>query len=129
MNLQSTLKGKNLLVVDDEPDLRTALIFDFKRRGCNIFEAANGAEAIEIVRNYPIDIVVSDIRMPGGDGVDLLKAIRDKSPDIPIVLLTTGYADFTESDAIALGALGLIEKPIDRKKMLHLLETSCAVVS
>lgn len=125
MKKDSSLKDKSVLVVDDEAELRRAMIFDLKRRGCIIFEAQNGTEAIQIVKSTRIDIVVSDVRMPNGDGIDLLKQIRAIDPNIPIVLLATGFADLSEPEALKLGAYALIEKPINRQKMLGLLEDSC----
>jgi DNA-binding NtrC family response regulator len=125
MKKASPLNGKVVLVVDDDPDLRQAVIFDLRRRGCIIHEAGCGADAIEVVKNNKIDIVVTDVRMPNGSGVDLLKQIRQTDPNIPIVLLATGFADLTEPEAKSLGAYGLIEKPIDRQKMFGLLEKSC----
>jgi DNA-binding NtrC family response regulator len=122
----SPLNGKRVLVVDDEMHLRQAIIFDLKRRGCQIYEAANGNDALNIVKANEIDIVVSDVRMPNGDGVFLLKEIRNHNAQTPIVLLCTGFADLTEPEAVKLGAFGLIEKPIDRKLMLGLLEKSMA---
>ena len=122
MGVDSRLKQLNVLVVDDEVEMRRALIFDFKRRGCVVFEAANGSAAFEIVRTNKIDIVISDVRMPNGDGISLLKKIRELDPGIPIVLLATGFADLTESEARGMGANALLEKPIDRKRMLAILE-------
>lgn len=125
---ESPLNGKNVLVVDDELELRRAVVFDLKRRGCNIFEAACGAEAAEIVKNNRIDIIVSDVRMPNGSGVDLLKEVRANNPNLPIVLLATGFADLSEPEALSMGAYALIEKPINRQKMLGLLERSCSLL-
>lgn len=122
MKKPSSLAGKKALVVDDEPELRKAIIFDLKRRGCETYEAGCGDEAIKIVQAYPIDIVLSDVRMPNGNGVDLLKQIRKLNPDIPIVLLATGFADLTESDALRMGAYALLEKPLDRRKLYSMLE-------
>lgn len=125
---ESPLNGKNVLVVDDELELRSAVVFDLERRGCTIFEAACGADAIKIVEKNQIDIIVSDVRMPNGDGIELLKRIRETHPNLPIVLLATGFADLSESEALNLGAYALIEKPFDRQKMLSLLESSCALL-
>lgn len=69
-----------------------------------------------------IDIVISDVRMPNGDGISLLTKIRELNPAMPIVLLATGFADLTEPEALGMGANALIEKPIDRKRMLAILE-------
>jgi CheY-like chemotaxis protein len=116
--MTSVLKGKHILVVDDEKLLREAIAFDFKRQGCVLFLAAGGKEALGIVLNNKIDAVISDVRMPNGDGVSLLDEIRTHSPDLPIVLLVTGFADIDREQAQKHGAIGLLEKPIDRKKLM-----------
>ncbi len=116
----SNFIGAKLLIVDDDPDLRSTLILEFKKRGCTIFEAGSGHEAIDVIRNHAIDLVLSDVRMPNGNGVELLENIRKIHPKIPAVLLLTGFADLTQEEAIRKGASDLIEKPIDRKKMLSL---------
>jgi len=125
---ESPLNGKNILVVDDEVELRKAIIFDLKRRGCKTYEASNGNEAFKIVCEQNIHIVVSDVRMPESNGVDLLKQIREKYPKIPVVVLATGFADLTEIEALQLGAYALLDKPFDRKKILGLLENSCSQI-
>lgn len=125
MKKESPLNGKNILIVDDDLELRRAITFDFKRRGCHTYESASGNEAIEVVKNNLIHIVVSDVRMPNGTGIELLRLIRERHPTIPIVLLATGFADLSEPEALRLGAYALIEKPIDRKKMIEILEKSC----
>jgi len=77
---ESPLNGKNVLVVDDELELRRAVVFDLKRRGCNIFEAACGSDAVQIVKNNHIDIIVSDVRMPNASGGCSIKRIRAAHP-------------------------------------------------
>ena len=122
--VKSPLNGKTILVVDDEDELRKAIAFDFKRRGCTVLEANCGNEAIKIVMSNQIDAVVSDVRMPNGTGVDLLVEIRKINLKIPVVFLITGYADISKEDAISKGASDLLDKPIDRKKMISILELS-----
>lgn len=122
----SPLNGKKVLVVDDDMEIRRSMIFDLKRRGCIIFEAECGIDALAIAQKNSIDIIVSDVRMPNGDGVELLKKIREISPDIPIVFLATGFADLSEPEALRMGAFALLEKPFSRQKMLSLLEDSCS---
>lgn len=122
----AVFKGLNVLIVDDDEDLRSVLIFDFQRRGCVTFEAANGSEAFAIVQKQVIDLVLSDIRMPNGTGVDLLKEIRARNPNTPIVLLASGYSDFSEPEILKMGASALLDKPIDRQKMIDLIEKELA---
>ena len=120
-NLIAPLKGKSILIVDDEIEIREAIIFDFKRAGCNIFQAGSGEEALKILENIEVDIVISDVRMPNGDGIDLIKKIRFKDPDKPIVLLATGFSDLSEPEAIKLGAQALLNKPLDRRMLFGVL--------
>jgi DNA-binding NtrC family response regulator len=121
MDFPENLKGKTILVVDDEEMLREAIVFDLRRRGCETLEAGDGKEAFEIVSKHKVDAVISDVRMPKGGGVELLERIRAAYPYWPVVLLVTGFADITEPEAIRKGAIGLLDKPIDRKKMLQAL--------
>lgn len=121
----SSLNSRSILIVEDEFELREALVYEFKRRGCNVVSAANGVEAFELLLENPVDIVLSDVRMPEGDGVHLLKNIKTKYPNVPIVLLATGFADLTEAEALSMGAYALLEKPINRKQMISILEAYC----
>lgn len=109
----------NLLIVDDEEGLREVLVMNFKMNGYNIFQASGGLEAIEIVKSNRIDFIISDIRMPDGDGVFLLEKIREIDPDIPIIVMVTGFAQITREEIIKKGALDLLEKPYD----IELLES------
>jgi len=123
--IESPLKGRVVLVVEDEPELRSALLFEFRKRGCTLFEAPDGLAGLELVKTQKIDIIVSDVRMPKCSGVELLKNVRLVNPELPIVLLATGFADLSEPEALSMGAYGLIEKPINRKRMISMLEEYC----
>lgn len=103
-----------LLVVDDEDDLRKAIVRDFTRRGYRVLAARNGAEALAIVKEQPVDIVLSDVRMPGGDGIELLKKLKDLSPATPVFMFITGFADMSLEQAYDWGAEAVFEKPFDR---------------
>ena len=113
------LKKYTLLIVDDEEMLRETIVFDFKRKGFNVLEAASGAQAFEIVKKNKIHLVVSDMRMPGGDGMSLLESIRAYDPALPTVIFVTGFADVTEDQAIAKGARKVLSKPFDRKILMN----------
>lgn len=112
MNLE-VFQGKTLLIVDDEPDLRGPLVTEFESLGCRVFEAANGRQAFEIIRREKIDAVVSDIRMPGGDGVELLRNIKTLHHDFPVVMLITGFSDLSREEAYDLGAEVILAKPFN----------------
>jgi len=115
------LKKYTILVVDDEEVFRNTMIFDFKRKGFTVLSAENGNEAIKLVKSNKVDLVLSDIRMPCGDGLTLLKDIRVYDPTIPVVILVTGFADVSEEEVLAKGARNVIPKPFNRKVMMNLV--------
>ncbi len=104
-------KGKKILVVDDEPDLREILRDEFQLDSAHVQEAQNGIEAFELVKKNKFDLVVTDIRMPGGDGIDLAKNIKTLNADSPAVILITGFADISPEEAYDLGVEVFYAKP------------------
>lgn len=117
-------KSGNILVVDDDLGLRGAIAFDLQRKGYHVFQAANGREAFEIVKANQVDIVLSDVRMPGGDGVELLDKIKAHNPDIPVVMFITGFADIGLDTAYDKGADAVFSKPFDRKALFAAIESA-----
>jgi len=107
-----------ILVVDDEEGLRKAIVFDFKRKGYQVLEAGNGAEAFKIVQDTHVDVILSDVRMPGGDGIELLDKTKNLNPELPILMFITGFADLTLEEAYNKGADAVFSKPFDRKELL-----------
>lgn len=111
-------KDIHILVVDDEESLRKAIIFDFKRKGFVVTGAENGTQAFEIVKNNRIDVVLTDVRMPGGDGIELLDKVKALNPELPVVMFITGFADITLDEAYDRGVDAVFAKPFDRKALL-----------
>jgi DNA-binding NtrC family response regulator len=105
------LQNKTLLIVDDEPDLRGILSSELEYLGAKVYQAENVTAAKLIIDQHHIDLVISDIRMPGETGIDLLNYIKSKSSDAPPVILITGFADITNQSAIEQGAAALLSKP------------------
>lgn len=110
-------KDATILVVDDEPALRKAIIYDLKKKGFNVLDAENGTKAFEIVKNSKIDLVLTDVRMPGGDGVELLDRIKALNPKLPVVMFITGFADISVEEAYNKGVDAVFSKPFDRKAL------------
>jgi CheY-like chemotaxis protein len=106
-----------VLVVDDDEDLRELVALDFANRGYDVRTAASGDEAYGVVKQAPVDLVLSDVRMPSGDGIDLLKRIVALEAPRPAVILMTGFADLNKEQAYALGADALVAKPFDRSAL------------
>jgi DNA-binding NtrC family response regulator len=105
------LQNKTLLIVDDEPDLRGILSSELEYLGAKVYQAENVTAAKLIIDQHNIDLVISDIRMPGETGIDLLSYIKSKSNDGPPVILITGFADITNQSAMEKGAAALLSKP------------------
>jgi CheY-like chemotaxis protein len=115
------LKKYTILVVDDEDALREAMVFDFQRKGFTVVSAENGVKALELVKKNKIDLVVSDMRMPGGDGMTLLENIRAYDPKLPTLIFVTGYSDFSEEECITKGAKTVLSKPFERKTLMKVV--------
>ncbi len=100
-----------VLIVDDESDLLDMLSQLFKSFGFMVSKAENGRAAWEFLKGQEVDLVLTDIRMPQMDGIELLKKIREKDPNFPSVLVTSGFTDYTTADLYDFGANGFFTKP------------------
>ncbi|MBN1130331.1 MAG: response regulator [Chitinispirillaceae bacterium] len=104
-------ESKRILIVDDEPSICDILEKFLKKKGYEVSQASDGRKAMALVENNAIDLVVSDIKMPGMSGVELLQKIREKGKTMP-VLITTGFPTLdTAIDALKLGAYDYLTKP------------------
>lgn len=100
-----------VLVVDDEGANRYSVSKTLQKVGYAVSEAASGEEALDVMKRQPFDVVLTDIRMPGIDGIELLRRIREQSPEI-IVILMTAYATLGNAvEALRLGAHDYLIKP------------------
>ncbi|MEI6398505.1 MAG: response regulator [Pseudomonadota bacterium] len=115
--------GKTVLVVDDDVDLCDIIADELADAGFTVEKAFSGNQAIKALEKKAFDLVLTDIKMPEGSGIDLLKFIRQKSTSTPVVLMMTGFVDFSESDLISMGAKVIFRKPVLVEKMLAQLET------
>lgn len=118
MNVSLNQQLPRILVVDDEPDLRDIIGFSLQRMGYQVDTAESGNAAFERFQaGAGYDIVLSDVRMPDGDGVHLLKQLRASGIQVPFLFMT-GFADLTAQEAVQLGAAGLVLKPFSLDELL-----------
>jgi two-component system response regulator (stage 0 sporulation protein F) len=89
---------KKILVADDEMAIRLLYSEELKEEGYEVYTAANGREALEIIDKVPLDLVILDIKMPEMDGIEALRQIKEKRPDLPVVL-STAYGDYKQDFA------------------------------
>jgi DNA-binding NtrC family response regulator len=108
-----------ILIVDDEPLIREGLRFAFELDDFDVLEAEGANEALHLMQTQTIDLVLSDVRMPEGSGRDLLQKAQAMGRP-PSIILMTGFADLTHSEALRLGAAGLVSKPFDLVALVKL---------
>ena len=102
---------KTLLIVDDDPRIRSLLCEALAATGYETLQAADGQEALDIVDQHAIDCIISDIKMPELDGITLLYRIKSEKPNIPVLMITGyGYKQL-KAEATDAGADGFLMKP------------------
>src|ERR671917_1438591 len=112
----------NLLIVDDEPGMRQLLSHVFGRAEHSVRAAESGAKALELLRQEPADLIISDVKMPDMDGIELLRAVREFLPDVAIVMMTAFATVETAREAFKLGADDFIQKPFDVDELKLIVE-------
>ncbi|CAM4484968.1 sporulation initiation phosphotransferase F [Paenibacillus sp. oral taxon 786 str. D14] len=112
-----SVEEKKVLIVDDQNGIRILLMEVFSSEGYKTFQAANGKMALEIVRSDSPDLVLLDMKIPGMDGLEILKHIKEVNPEIKVIMMTAyGELDMIK-EATDLGALMHFTKPFDIDEM------------
>ncbi len=101
----------SILAVDDEIAMREMLVKILAREGYNVFTAEDGDAALAMLDNESIDIVIADFKMPGLDGFELLKVVKQNYPHVGVIMMTAHGDTYTVKDALLLGADEYITKP------------------
>jgi DNA-binding NtrC family response regulator len=100
-----------ILIADDEQGMRDLLDADFSERGFEVHTASNGDKAVEVMRESPCDIVITDLKMPGRDGLAVLRAVREINTDAAVIVITAYGTIETAVEAMRLGAKDFVAKP------------------
>ena len=100
-----------ILIVDDEEVMRGLLQKILHREGYNVVIANDGADAVDILKNQDVDIIISDIKMPNMNGFELLQHVKNNLNNISIIMMTAFGDSYTVKDALLLGADEYITKP------------------
>lgn len=115
-DLPKATKSLRILVVDDEAPVRDLFNQALKAMGHEVFCVGDGYSAIERIKKDPFNAIFLDMVMPGMDGIETLKIIRELDPDLPIIMMTGFAVEVKMDEALALGALDCIYKPFDVDK-------------
>ena len=107
----------NILIVDDEQSYRQLLSLVFEEQGNSVRTAMNGRQALESLQAEPADVIVSDVKMPDMDGIEMLRAVRETLPDVGVILMTAFASVETAREAFKLGADDFIQKPFDVEEL------------
>ena len=115
----------SILLVDDETDFLETMINRLKKRKLKVTGAGSGEEAIKILKETPMDVVVLDVRMKGLGGIQTLKEIKKMCPLVEVIMLT-GHASLEVAvEGMEMGAFDYLMKPIGIDDLLYKLEDAC----
>ncbi|MEQ8456242.1 MAG: sigma-54 dependent transcriptional regulator [Sandaracinaceae bacterium] len=107
-----------VLVVDDEPSNLQSLERIFGREDMRVLTAGSGREALDVCRNHRVDVVLTDLMMPGMSGIDLIKALKTVAPDAEVVVMTAYGTIETAVESMREGAYDFVEKPLKRMQIV-----------
>lgn len=107
----------HVLVVDDEPSIRKVLAAQLRQDGHVVDTAEDGDTAVDKLSEADVDVVITDLRMPGMDGMGLLRWIQDTQPEVPVIVLTAHGSVDTAVDALKHGAFDFLTKPFDQQEL------------
>ena len=117
----------HILIVDDEERMRHLLSIMLSRRGYTIEQAADGVEALAMMESTSFDMVISDIKMPRMDGIELLKKIQEMDAPCPVVFITAFATVESAVDAMRDGAVDYISKPFDEDRIVLTVEKTLSL--
>ena len=108
---------KNILIVDDEPDIREILRYNLEKAGFNVTEATSGDDALNKL-SKDLDLAILDIMMPGKDGYQVCKKIREQGNTLHIIFLTAMDREFDEVRGLEVGGDDYVKKPFSPKMLI-----------
>jgi DNA-binding NtrC family response regulator len=124
MNPFNELKRVKTLLVDDDELIRDALSMAFKNKGCFMRAAESAEEGLDAIKEEQFDVIISDFRLPGINGLDFLKLASVTHPHAVNILITAYRDEYMFSEAIRMGIAEFIEKPFSVKALVALLAVS-----
>ena len=118
---------ETVLIVDDEKNYPLILSAVLAEEGFETLTANSGSEALAIVKNSDIDLVLTDMKMPSMDGIELLEKIKDKDPDLPVIMMTAYGTVDKAVEAMQKGAYSYILKPFDNESLVLYVNKACSM--
>src|SRR5690242_19341571 len=116
--MRGSMKPSNILVVDDDESLRRVTQLQLEEAGYRVLTASNGTQALALIEEETPGLVITDLKMPGPSGLELLKKIRQDHPQTTVLLITAFGTVQTAVEAMKAGAYDYITKPIDYEQLV-----------
>lgn len=113
-----------ILTIDDEENIRNGLSDNFELEGYNVKQAANGKEGLAIIEKGNVDLVITDLRMDGISGEEVVRHVTTENPGLPIIVLTGHGSIEDATKAIKLGAYDFLTKPLDLDHLNHIVKNA-----
>ncbi len=121
-----TLAEANILVVDDEPVLLLTFAIVLRQKGATVHSTANGAEAIALLEQVRIDVILTDRQMPVMDGLTLLRTLHARGSKIPSILFVSGMETESAAEMAKLGVIETVTKPLHPDTLTRVLTKALA---
>ena len=122
MKMENRNRSKCILIIDDEEDLVWSISKALEKNRFKTLCVNNGDHALDIMAQQHVDVVISDIRMPGQNGLQLLPLIKNNFPETAVIIMSAFSSPEIQEEALSLGAIFFIEKPFDInffRKLIH----------
>lgn len=118
----ATCPGLTVVIADDVIEIRSLLEHWLGAAGCEVLSASSGREVTDLVRTRPVDLVITDVLMPDGDGLEVITGLKRAAPSTKVLAISGGGNHLRASDCLAfakgLGAHGVLMKPFNRAQLL-----------
>ncbi len=111
-----------ILIVDDEVNIRSALVTILEKRGHRVVAVGSGEEAWAFMQHTPVDLLLTDLKLPGMGGIELLRRVKDGVPETEVVVMTAYGSVETAVEAMRLGAYDYVTKPIEKDRFPVVVE-------
>jgi DNA-binding NtrC family response regulator len=108
----TSLAGVTILVVDDDPGVRGLYVTVLRQAGASVMSSGVASEAVGLIELQPADVVITDLRMPGHDGIWLLGELKARSPGLPVILISGHLEESRRDKLLELGFANVLTKPL-----------------
>ncbi len=117
-----------ILLVEDDANLRRVVAYHLERAGHTVIQAMDGKAALEKFGEEPVELILTDVRMPGMDGIELLRAVRQKKPELPVIVMTAYGTIGDAVEAMRQGAADYLTKPVEKDTLLLAVQKAARVM-